>query len=42
MKNVRTQMLNGQMSPPCMKCYKEEAAGLNPKENGKQITGVKE
>lgn len=27
MKNVRKQMLNNEMPPSCMKCYKEEDAG---------------
>ena len=27
MKNVRKQMLNGEMPASCIKCYKEEAAG---------------
>ena len=27
MKNVRKQMLNGEMPASCLKCYKEEAAG---------------
>tara|TARA_B100001287_G_scaffold182156_1_gene153628 strand:- start:2987 stop:4387 length:1401 start_codon:yes stop_codon:yes gene_type:complete len=31
MKNVRKQMLNGEMPPSCLKCYKEEAAGHNSK-----------
>lgn len=31
MKNVRTQMLNGEKPPSCMKCYKEEAAGHHSK-----------
>ena len=31
MKNVRKQMLNGEMPPSCIKCYKEEAAGHNSK-----------
>tara|TARA_B100001115_G_C15843254_1_gene423533 strand:+ start:1291 stop:2757 length:1467 start_codon:yes stop_codon:yes gene_type:complete len=31
MKNVRTQMLNGQKPPACLKCYKEEAAGHRSK-----------
>jgi len=31
MKNVRLQMLNGDMPPSCLKCYKEEAAGHNSK-----------
>jgi len=31
MKNVRRQMMNGEKSPSCMKCYKEEAAGHNSK-----------
>ena len=31
MKNVRMQMLNGEMPPSCIKCYKEEAAGHNSK-----------
>ena len=31
MKNVRTQMLNGEKPPSCLKCYKEEAAGHRSK-----------
>ena len=31
MRNVRKQMLNGEMPPSCLKCYKEEAAGHNSK-----------
>lgn len=31
MKNVRTQMLNGEQPPSCTKCYKEEAAGHRSK-----------
>lgn len=31
MRNVRKQMLNGEMPPSCMKCYKEEAAGHRSK-----------
>ena len=31
MKNVRTQMLNGEEPPSCSKCYKEERAGHNSK-----------
>ena len=27
MKNVRTQMLNGEEPPSCSKCFKEERAG---------------
>ena len=27
MKNVRKQMLNNEMPPSCMKCYREEDAG---------------
>lgn len=28
MKNIRNQMLDGEMPASCLKCYKEEAAGL--------------
>lgn len=31
MRNVRTQMLNGEEPPSCSKCYKEERAGHNSK-----------
>ncbi len=31
MKNVRTQMLNGEVPPSCVKCFKEEAAGHRSK-----------
>jgi hypothetical protein len=31
MRNVRTQMLNGEQPPSCSKCYKEEAAGHRSK-----------
>ncbi len=31
MRNVRTQMLNGEQPPSCIKCYKEEEAGHNSK-----------
>lgn len=31
MKNVRKQMLNGEVPPSCTKCFKEEAAGHNSK-----------
>lgn len=31
MKNVRKQMLNGEIPPSCSKCFKEEAAGHNSK-----------
>jgi len=31
MKNVRKQMLNGEIPPSCVKCFKEEAAGHNSK-----------
>ncbi len=31
MKNVRTQMLNGEEPPSCRKCYEEERAGHNSK-----------
>lgn len=31
MKNVRKQMMNGEMPPSCLKCYKEEAAGHRSK-----------
>ena len=31
MKNVRKQMLNGEMPPSCIKCYKEEVPGPIPK-----------
>ena len=31
MKNVRTQMLNGEKPPSCLKCYKEETAGHRSK-----------
>lgn len=31
MKNVRKQMLNGEIPPSCIKCFKEEAAGHNSK-----------
>jgi len=31
MKNVRKQMLNGEIPPSCAKCFKEEAAGHNSK-----------
>ena len=31
MKNVRKQMLNGEIPPSCTKCFKEEAAGHNSK-----------
>ena len=31
MRNVRMQMLNGQMPPSCLKCYKEESAGHRSK-----------
>ena len=31
MKNVRRQMMNGEVPPSCVKCFKEEAAGHNSK-----------
>lgn len=31
MRNVRKQMLNGEIPPSCTKCFKEEAAGHNSK-----------
>tara|TARA_B100001057_G_scaffold451664_1_gene494881 strand:+ start:5999 stop:7399 length:1401 start_codon:yes stop_codon:yes gene_type:complete len=31
MRNVRKQMLNGEVPPSCIKCFKEEAAGHNSK-----------
>lgn len=31
MKNVRKQMLNGEVPPSCVKCFKEEEAGHNSK-----------
>jgi len=31
MRNVRKQMLNGEIPPSCVKCFKEEAAGHNSK-----------
>jgi hypothetical protein len=31
MKNVRRQMMNGEVPPSCIKCFKEEAAGHNSK-----------
>jgi len=31
MKNVRKQMMNGEIPPSCAKCFKEEAAGHNSK-----------
>lgn len=31
MKNIRKQMLNGEVPPSCAKCFKEEAAGHNSK-----------
>lgn len=31
MRNVRKQMLNGEVPPSCAKCFKEEAAGHNSK-----------
>ena len=31
MKNVRTQMLNGEVPPSCVKCFKEEATGHRSK-----------
>ena len=31
MKNVRMQMLNGEVPPSCVKCFKEEAAGHKSK-----------
>ena len=31
MRNVRKQMLNGEIPPSCIKCFKEEAAGHNSK-----------
>lgn len=33
MRNVRLQMLNNQIPPACMKCFKEEAAGHRSKRN---------
>ena len=31
MKNVRKQMLNGEIPPSCIKCFKEESSGHNSK-----------
>jgi len=33
MKNIRLQMLNGEIPPSCLKCFKEEAAGHRSKRN---------
>lgn len=33
MRNVRKMMLRGQKPPSCIKCYKEEAAGVQSKRN---------